>query len=148
MLLQIGCAFSNAPARKKRSPTCEYQLLCRQYLYCHNDIFDLNTRLGMANSGRIVVSSCYNRSLGPSYGVASYCRSRIRQCGCDEIRDWFIWRFHVNISTVLGCMVVVASLIVPCLVRELFHPKEDISILSQSWKILDPRWIMILGTSA
>jgi drug/metabolite transporter (DMT)-like permease len=64
------------------------------------------------------------------------------------IRDWFIWRFHVNISTVLGCMVVVASLIVPCLVRELFHPKKDISILSQSWKILDPRWIMILGTSA
>jgi hypothetical protein len=40
--------------------------------------------------------------------------------------DWSIWRLHVNISTVLGCMVVVASLMVPCLVRELFHPKEDI----------------------
>jgi hypothetical protein len=40
--------------------------------------------------------------------------------------DWVIWRLHVNISTVLGCIVVIASLMVPCLARELFHPKEDI----------------------
>ena len=40
--------------------------------------------------------------------------------------DWFIWRLHINISTVLGCIVVIASLAVSCLVRELFHQKEEI----------------------
>jgi hypothetical protein len=93
----------------------------------------------MANSGRIVVSPCYNRSVGPLYGVAF--KVLTAGLGSDNpaatimiysqvpwalLLDWSIWRLHVNISTVLGCMVVVASLMVPCLVRELFHPKEDI----------------------
>ncbi|XP_014550025.1 hypothetical protein COCVIDRAFT_116826 [Bipolaris victoriae FI3] len=39
--------------------------------------------------------------------------------------DWAIWRSHVNVLTVLGSMVVVASLAVPYLFRESSHPKED-----------------------
>lgn len=39
--------------------------------------------------------------------------------------DWVIWRSHVNMLTIFGSIVVVASLTVPYLFRKSSHPKED-----------------------
>lgn len=40
--------------------------------------------------------------------------------------DWLIWSSHVNTSTIIGSIVVTASLVALCLVKKLSYSREGV----------------------